>query len=498
MLIDLPIMLLYSAHRDLINSRIEKFSAFGRIKEALTSTISRKKVLISSAVILAFFMLVLPFYPEFQAKYLSNELFCYHVYDAVDALFISSRPREVDKSLYTSPDYSDAEYYGIAEGKNVIVIQVEALQNFVIGQSYEGQEITPTLNSLIGADSFYFDNYYYQIGGGNTADAEFTVNNSLFAPDAEAAYIKYTDNTYYGLPYILKDNGYSGAHAYHNYKGAFWNRELAYPLQGFDSFTSLEDMEETDMFPLGLSDREMFRQTVTSLSEYEEPFYAFYVTVSSHHPYAIPDKDIAITLSPEDEGTIFGQYLQAINYVDRVLGEFIGMLKNAGLYENSVLVIYGDHYALTNTDEEIYRQVSELTGEDYAIFDVFNVPMIINIPGSDVSKTVHTAGGHVDVMPTLLYLLGITNDRSVMFGQNLIEADVGLVPEQAHVAIGSFISDDLFFRKPYNNIKSNYDAYDKATMEKLDPDLFSELSRLAEKRIRDCTALLDENDLMLK
>ncbi len=498
MLIDLPLAILYTAHRELIHSHLSRLSAYGRIKELFTSRVSRKMVTASAMVSLLLLMLVLPFHPEFQAKYLSNELFCYHVYDVVDTLFISGRPREVDKSLYTSPDYSDAEYYGIAEGRNVIVLQIEALQNFVIGASYYGQEITPNLNKLISGDSFYFDNYYYQIGGGNTADAEFTVNNSLFAPDTEAAYIKYNENKYYGLPYILKDNGYTGAHAYHNYKGAFWNREIAYPTQGFDSFTSLEDMEQTDMFPLGLSDREMFRQTISSLLEYKEPFYAFYVTVSSHHPYAIPEKDRAIALSEEDEGTLFGQYIQAINYVDRVIGEFIDMLEVAGLYENSVLVIYGDHYALTNTDEEIYRQVSELTGEDYTIFDVFNVPLIINVPESGVSETVHTAGGHVDVMPTLLYLLGITNDRAVMFGQNLIEAESGLVPEQAHVAIGSFISDEVFFRKPHNNIKSNYDAYDKSTMQQLDPDLFEELSRLAESRVRDCIALLDDDDILLK
>ncbi len=498
MLIDLPLAILYTAHRELIHSHLSRLSAYGRIKELFTSRVSRKKVTASCVVSLLLLMLVLPFHPEFHAKYLSNELFCYHVYDVVDTLFISGRPREVDKSLYTSPDYSDAEYYGIAQGRNVIVLQVEALQNFVIGASYYGQEITPNLNKLISDEGFYFDNYYYQIGGGNTADAEFTVNNSLFAPDTEAAYIKYSENKYYGLPYILKDNGYSGAHAYHNYKGAFWNRESAYPTQGFDSFTSLEDMDETDMFPLGLSDREMFRQTISSLTEYEEPFYAFYVTVSSHHPYAIPEKDRAIALSEEDEGTIFGQYIQAINYVDRVIGEFIDMLEAKGLYENSVLVIYGDHYALTNTDEEIYRQVSELTGEDYTIFDVFNVPLIINVPESGVNETVHTAAGHVDVMPTLLYLLGITNDRAVMFGQNLIEAESGLVPEQAHVAIGSFISDEVFFRKPHNNIKSNYDAYDKDTMQQLDPDLFEELSRLAESRIRDCIALLDDDDIMLK
>ncbi len=498
MVIDLPFMILYRAHKDLILSRINKFAVADKVRKALRSGISKKGIALSTALIIVLLLLVVPFYPSFELGYLSNELFIYHTYDIIDSVFIPNGQRDVNKSLYTSPDYSNEDYYGLAEGRNLIVIQVEALQNFVIGKSYEGQEITPNINKLIAGDGFYFDNYYYQIGGGNTSDAEFTVNNSLFAPDAEAAYVKYSDNDYYGLPYILKDNGFSGAHAYHNYNGAFWNREFAYPMQGFDSFTSLEDMEETDMFSLGLSDSEMFRQTFPSLLEYEEPFYAFYITVSSHHPYEIPEKDRSIVLSPEDEDTQFGYYLQAINYADRAIGEFIDMLKESGLYENSVIAIYGDHYALPNTSEEVNRQVSEFIDDDYTIFDVFNVPFIISIPGSDVSETVHTAGGHIDVMPTLLYLYGITNDRAVMFGQNLIEVESGLVCEQAHVAIGSFISDDVFFRKPYNNIKSNYDAYDKETMQKLDPELFDELSRMAEKRIRDCIALLDENDILIK
>ena len=103
----------------------------------------------------------------------------------------------------------------MAEGRNVFIIQVEALQNFVIGTSYEGQEIMPNLNAMIANDTIYFNNYSYQIGGGNTSDAEFAVNNSLFAPESEAAYVKYENNDFYGLPFLLKNSGYTGAHAFH-------------------------------------------------------------------------------------------------------------------------------------------------------------------------------------------------------------------------------------------------------------------------------------------
>ncbi len=433
----------------------------------------------------------------FKPVYLRNELYCYHAYDIAMTFGNPIDEREVDKSLYTVKADRDSEYFGIAEGRNLIVLQVEAMQNFVLNQSYNGQVITPNLNRLLENDTFYFPNYYYQIGGGNTADAEFAVNNSLFGPESEAGYVKYADNTYNGLPWLLKQNGYSGAYAYHGYYGNFWNREAAYVGQGFDDFMSIEDFEQNDMFPMGLSDRELFRQSMEELRTYEEPFYAFYVTVSSHHPYAIPLKDRGITLFPEDEATLFGLYMHSMNYVDTVIGEFMEMLKEEGLYENSVIVIYGDHYALTNTDTRIATQFHDTVGREYTLFDVFNVPLIIHIPGMGRAETVETVGGHIDVMPTLLPLLGLENDKTVMFGQDLLTAEFGIVCEQTHMAQGSFITDEVFFSKPQNNIELYYSVYRKEDMEKLDPNIYGSESDLAYNRIKDCEALLSRNDIFL-
>lgn len=498
MIIDLPIWVIYKINKNLLTTKFMR-SPFSCIyKKIAEPRFSSLNSAILPTVFGLFTTVYIVTYPEFRAEYMINELFCYHVHDIAYTINTVDNEYTVDKSEYVSPDYSYSEYYGIAEGRNVIVIQVEALQNFVVGTCYNGQEITPNLNKLIANDSFYFENYYYQIGGGNTSDAEFTVNNSLFAPERSSGYVKYTENKYYGLPYLLKDNGYTGSYVFHGYISEFWNREIAYPYQGFDDYTSLEDLEQTDMFEIGLSDMEFFRQSVDILETYEEPFHAFLITVSSHYPYGIPLKDREIELDSDDEGTLFGLYLQAINYADRAIGEFISLLKEKGIYDNSIIVIYGDHYALHNTDAAVSTRVAEMIGRDYTIFDVFNVPMIINIPGMGRTETISTAGAHVDVLPTLLCLLGIHNDKAVMFGTNLLEADEGFVCEKTHLSIGSFISDNVFFKKPHNNIKSNYDAYLKGTMERLDPYLFRDISDLAEKRIEDCFALLDNDDVLLE
>ncbi|MGN1345421.1 MAG: hypothetical protein ACI4V1_01440, partial [Eubacteriales bacterium] len=83
------------------------------------------------------------------------------------------------------------------------------------------------------------------------------------------------------------------------------------------------------------------------------------------------------------------------------------------------------------------------------------------------------------------------------FGQNLLEAETGFVCEQTHVAIGSFISDEVYFKKPYNNIKANYDAYARTDMARLDPYDFTEQSEYAANRIYDCQELLADNDVLL-
>ena len=498
-LIDLPLWLIWLIDRSLIKKK----------NPTAAEAVSRPRVnrfVVSAALValaglfVAFNFLVRDFRPE----YYENELYYYHFSDVYKSFFAPPEEKDVDKTVYEAPAPVESEYYGLAEGRNIFIIQVEAMQNFLIGAEYEGQELTPTLNALIGNDSFYFKNYYYQIGGGNTCDAEFAVNNSLFAPESEAAYVKFTTNDYYGLPFLVKDNGYSGAYAFHGYDGIFWNREAAYPYQGFDDYTSLEDFDATSNidevdspFGMGISDREFFRQSLEKIKTYEEPFYSFMITLSSHYPFALPMKARHISLKPDDEATLFGLYIQSINYFDGALGEFIENLKAAGLYDNSIIVIYGDHYALTNTDPAISTRVEAMLGRDYTIFDVFNVPCIIHIPSMGKSETIDTAGGHVDLLPTLLCLLGIENDKAVMFGQNLFEAEHGFVCEQTHMARGSFISDEVLLKKPYNNIKTNYDAYEYGTMARLDPESFEEQSAVAADRIDDCMVLLAENRILL-
>lgn len=439
---------------------------------------------------------------ELKLENMTGEVFLYHLTDAASVMFGGKTIGEFDTAEYVQA-FADADaspYYGMAKGRNLILVQVESLQGFVINNDFYGHEITPNLNALIKNDSFYFPNYYYVVGAGNTSDAEYAVNNSLYPPTDTAAYIKYTEKNYYGLPFVLKDNGYKTADVFHGYKREYWNRDKAYPYQGFDNYYSEETFSTDHMIGLGVSDEKFFAESVEILKTKPQPFYAFMISLSSHHPYWLPQNDRMLPVPENLDNTLFANYFVAINYVDYAIGRLIEELKAAGLYENSVIVIYGDHYGMPN-DAENYSLASEYLGHLYYEDDLFRVPMIIHIPGSGVTETVDRPSSHVDVMPTLLNLLGIHNNIGVMFGHDMLSGDTTPVYEQMHVKTGSFVTKDIFFVYPTSGILADAKTYDLSTGERLDDGTVAFTERYAEyynaafKVHEDCYSIIESDSI---
>jgi len=397
-----------------------------------------------------------------------QEFFTYHISDFHATAFGEYEIENIDE-LFINSDKSNrvGRLYGIANNRNVITIQVEGLQNFVINNFYEGQEITPNLNKLLLKDSIYYKRYYQQLGRGNTSDAEFATNNSLYPAMDGQTYLIYHDNTYYGLPWILKDNEYNTA-AFHGYEGSFWNREKAYPYQGFDSFWSEDDYEIGEVVSLGLNDKDFFKQSMDYLKEMEDPFYAFMVTLSSHHPFEMPEKFQQLELKEEHEGTLFGNYIQAIHYTDEAIGQFIDDLIAEGLYENSIISIYGDHFGLSSTDDNNKRIMTEYLGYEYDFDEMMRIPLIIHIPGTGISEENSIVGGQIDFLPTILNLLGIQNNKGIMFGQDLNNATEGFVAQQTYMLKGSYISNDVIFSMSRDGIFEHSRAWNIETREPVD------------------------------
>ena len=424
-------------------------------------------------------LIVNPFHSAAIERVNSMEFFTSHVTDIYETISDNLEQELMEKEeilevLETvNPDSKLPKYNGIGEGKNLIVIQLEAMQDFVIGAQYNGQEITPNLNRLIEGDTLYFNRYYTNTGKGNTADAEFSSMNSLYPVEDGESYRLYEDNTFHGLPWLMREQGYY-AFAIHGFEGDFWNREKAYPYQGFQDYISLEDMNQEELIGMGISDQSMFKQMVELLKQQTTPFFTFAITLSNHHPFDIEDQYRYLTLSEADEGTKFGDYLQSVRYTDEAIGQLIADLKEAGLYENTVIALYGDHHGLNCGMEDIMDQMNAFIGRTYDYDEMLNVPLIINIPGSGVNQTITTTGGQVDFMPTISNIMGLTLDKAFIVGQDLSNATEGFVAFTSYLFEGSFATNDVIFEISREGIFEGSRAWRIGTNEPVDASMLRE------------------------
>ncbi len=318
--------------------------------------------------------------------------------------------------------------------------------------------ITPVLNDLINNDSIYFSRFYEQAGWGNTSDAEFVSHNSFYPSTKTFSYKIYEENDFNTLPVLLKESGYSTI-AFHGNLADIWNRENIYPAQGLDTFISLEDFEQDELIGIGLSDGSLFRQSVEYLKNIVKPFYAFSITLTSHHPFTMEDQYKGLIINEPYQDTILENYLQTVHYLDKEIGNLIEMLKEEGLYEDSIIVIYGDHQGLDMRNEEINELVSSFLGKEYQEDEMFRVPLIIHMDNSNFLSEVTIAGGQIDFTPTIANLLGVRIESDRILGKDLLNIEQGFVAKQVHVARGSFIDNEKVFIMSNDGIFENSRAW---------------------------------------
>jgi phosphoglycerol transferase MdoB-like AlkP superfamily enzyme len=407
-----------------------------------------------------------------------------------NTLSIKSLEKEAEKNSF------QPKHFGIARDRNVILIQVEALQGFAVNRYYNSQEITPNLNKLIRQESLYFDNYYHHIAKGGTSDAEFTTLHSLYPSSDLPSYNKYVDKSLYGLPKILQDKGYTTI-AFHGYKPEFWNRAEMYSSIGFDKFISGNELKRSDVIGWGVSDKAFFKQVSRYLTKVRQPVFAFSITLSNHYPYNLPEKYKTFKLPEQPQNNFIGRYLQSVNYTDAAIGEFLAELKKLGLYENSIIAIYGDHHAINNTDIRLYRQMSQLLGYKYSVEEMTQVPLIIHIPNSELNETITTVGGQLDFLPTMLNLLGIHEGNIKYYGQDLCNAVSGFATTQMMLTKGSFIDEQKVFIMSADGIFENGRAWNRITKEPVSTELCRAGYEKIMKETEECSYMLT-NDLLLK
>ncbi|MDO4667366.1 MAG: LTA synthase family protein [Streptococcus sp.] len=360
---------------------------------------------------------------------------------------------EYMNSHYAEPN---KEYYGIAKGRNVIYIHLESFQQFLIDYKLKMEdkeyEVTPFLNSLYHSKStLAFSNIFNQVKAGKTSDAETMLETGLFGLNQGSFMVNYGGtNTQQAAPFILSQNeGYTSA-VFHGNTGTFWNRNTAYKQWGYNYFfdaSYFTKQNSSNSFQYGLNDKVMFKDSIKYLERLQQPFYAKYITVSNHYPYttSLIGDEVGFPLADTKDETING-YFATANYLDSSVKSFFDYLKEAGLYDNSIIVLYGDHYGISNSRNPALAPLIGKDSETWSGYDnamLQRVPYMVVVPGMTTGKISDTYGGQVDILPTLEHLLGIDSKNYLQVGQDLLS--------QQHNQIVAFRSANTFVTPQYTN-----------------------------------------------
>ena len=299
----------------------------------------------------------------------------------------------------------DNKYKGMFKGKNLIAIQVESLENFVINQKVYGQEITPNLNKLL-SKSLYFDNIYEQNNSGTSSDADLIVNTSIFPIRKDTTFLSYPWAKYNSLQNILNGEGYTTISTHAELPGS-WNWAEPHKSFGADKILGYRNVNQDEIIGPGLSDESYLKQIAGKLKNENEPFYTFMATLTSHGPFEMPEDKKYLDLPKELDENMLGGYFQSVRYTDEAIGKFIEELEKNNQLDNTVIMIYGDHCGVHKFYEDDIKD-SPLEG-DWWKDNHKKIPYIIYSKDLE-PEVISKAGGQSDFLPTISYLLGM--DRS--------------------------------------------------------------------------------------
>lgn len=418
---------------------------------------------------------------SYIVKYMGLDTFT--AYDGVQLERNHKMRSEAKKSELTSIEKYVKHHYAKpsnvtfakAKGKNVIIIHLESFQQFLIDDKVEGQTVTPFLNSIYHSKSTYsFSNFFHQVGQGKTSDAENMLETGTFGTAQGSLFAQLgSDQTFQAAPAILKQHGNYTSAVFHGNTASFWNRNSTYKNMGYENFFSASDFDVSGdkSTTYGLKDKLLFKNSIKYLQHLQQPFYAKYITVSNHIPYTLDDEDSTFKTPSTGDKTV-DNYFKTANYLDQSVEEFFNFLKKSGLYDDSMIVLYGDHYGISNSsntalaktfeqDPDHFKEFGSNPTENWNNWDnsqLQRVPLMIHIPGMKDGGIQSQYGGEIDVLPTILHLLGISTKNYIQFGTDLLS--------KQHDQVVAFRNND-YVTPTYSSIGGK--LYDSSGNEITDP-----------------------------
>lgn len=289
--------------------------------------------------------------------------------------------------------------------RNVVVIIIESFGKEYIGAlNGKGKGFTPFVDSLVKHSKVF---EYSFANGKKSIDAMPSVLASI--PSIGEPYIltPYSGNKINSIASLLKDKGYATGFFHGAPNGSMGFSAFA-NIAGFDKYFGKTEFNNDAEFDgtWGIWDEPFLQFYAEQMNKMPEPFCTALFTVSSHHPFEVPDK----YKGKLPEGNL--RIHKCIAYTDQALKKFFASASKMKWFNNTLFVITADH---TNTDS-YYPEFKTSMG-------VFSVPVIFYAPG-DIALVGHEPKlvQQIDIMPTALSYLGYDKPY-IAFGSNALAND---------------------------------------------------------------------------
>lgn len=358
-------------------------------------------------------------------------------------------------------DKKKNRYTGKQKGNNLIIVQLEGVDSWLINKND-----TPTLYNMMRNSINFTNHYSYYNGGGSTFNSEFAVNTGFITP------LSYTQNAYtfnknsfpYSLAHLFKNEGYS-VNAFHMNTKEFYSRGTNYKNWGYDNYYGLVDLgtykDNSYYLDRELILNEDFNEKMFS----DKPFVDYIITYTNHMPFSSEKGNCKMLLDLDSEENENVSYdlneedcaRRQAKETDYMMELLLNELKTRNLYNNTTIVVLTDHYLYTLSDKTILDKYKNTSNNliNYTPFFIWN-------NGKD-KKTVKTVTSQLNVLPTILNLFGIdynpvnyiggdaldNNYQKIVFFSDYSWYDGNVYVDGGIVTNKRYISDEALDNKNY-------------------------------------------------
>ncbi len=323
--------------------------------------------------------------------------------------------RELEEIYSKEVTKSKNSYTNKYKGKNIIFLQLEGIDNWLLNKND-----TPTLYSMLNNSINFKNHYSFYTGGGSTFNSEFAVNTGFIVP------LSYNRNSYsfnknsfpYSMPRLFKEQGYS-VNAFHMNTGEFYSRTINYKNWGYDNYYGLIDMYKFDDSSYEL-DRTMFAnpEYVDLMFPEDTNFVDYIITYSTHMPfnnskgvckmlYNLDNIDKEVEFSQMSEEECARRQTKETDYMVSLL---LQELKTRGLYDNTVMVVFSDHYLYTLEDQSILSKYKNTKN------NLINKTPFFIWSSKGERKDINQVTSQLNILPTVFNLMGIDYNPNYYIG----------------------------------------------------------------------------------